>query len=181
MGDTSGATSGKASRGPLPPVSALIPTAWPTADTVTTLEAQSVRAPGTEQTRNSGRAVMAAWGPPGLWGRAPTALLSHSPSWPWPMCFQCLCMNLPPARQPSPPPPVPLTHRRVRPVGSPTPQPPTHTQWCPLDIRIGSGCPSPLLSASWLPCCSLLSPGASRWPGGFLRATRSYSGNRKEI
>ena len=49
----------------------------------------------------------------------------------------------------------------------------------PLDVRIGSDCPSPLLSASWIPCCSLRSPGASHWPGGFPRATPSYSGNEE--
>lgn len=49
------------------------------------------------------------------------------------------------------------------------------------DVRIGSGCPSPRPSASWLPCCSLQSPDASRWPGGFPRATLSCSGITEEI
>lgn len=48
-------------------------------------------------------------------------------------------------------------------------------------VRIGSGCPSPPLSASWPPCCSLQSRGASHWPGGFPRVTPSYSGSKTEI
>lgn len=60
---------------------------------------------------------------------------------------------------------------------------PTQPQQSPPhpDARIGSGCPSPRPSASWLPCCSLQSPGASRWPAGFPRVTLSYSGSGKEI
>lgn len=60
----------------------------------------------------------------------------------------------------------------------PSTQPSPMTPLASPYIRIGSGCPSPLLSASWLPCCSLRIPGASRWPGGFLRVTLNCSGRR---
>lgn len=83
------------------------------------------------------------------------------------------------------PPPLSLTHPELRSCGfSHTPACPTQTPAAPAvpsDVHIGSGCPSPRPSASWLPCCSLQSPGASHWPGGFPRATLSYSGIKEEI
>lgn len=83
------------------------------------------------------------------------------------------------------PPPMSLTHSRLRSCGfshglaCPTQSPAAAAM--PSDVHIGSGCPSPQPSASWLPCCSLQSPGASHWPGGFPRATLNYSGSKKEI
>lgn len=86
------------------------------------------------------------------------------------------CMSLPLG-------PIPLPVSRLsiqllqwgpQPSTQPSPMTPLASPY----IRIGSGCPSPLLSASWLPCCSLRIPGASRWPGGFLRVTLNCSGRR---
>lgn len=45
-------------------------------------------------------------------------------------------------------------------------------------IHIGLGYLSPLLFASWLPCCSRQIPGASHWPGGFPTATPNCSRRR---